>query len=141
MRVDKQLFPAFKELCRSEGYGTGQAVEEFIRVSVVAKSVRVALDGAAMQTKAQKETDAASLDKLLVDLDSMVEVARVELAKSDVFHPQVHREESLQTVMESVQRVLPRIEDGPTRGRAWSAIDKAMQYVHAERLRNAELVL
>jgi len=136
LRVDPHVLPAFKKLCFSENYSPGAAVERFMKAAVEAKSVAIALNGAAAFSVAQKEADRLALIRMITDIESRIESARIKLAKSDPFH-QTFEEAGLKGVVDEVERVLPRIEDHNLRNRAAVTVEAAGKCIREERIRIA----
>ncbi len=136
LRVDRRVLPLFKKLCRDEGFTLGRAVEEFMEASIEGGSVSVALNGAKKLTDSQRQADLRVAKSKVMDLRSLLETGRAEMR---AFHPiaPVQREESVGQVVESLMRILPRINDERVRKEAGLAVEEAMKYVHEERLRNA----
>lgn len=136
LRVDRHLLPSFKQLCQAEGFGIGEAVEGFMEAAVQARSVKVALDGAERLSEAQKLTDMVFVKARISDLESLMEAGRTEMKNSGPLN-RVWREEAVKEAVETVLRVLPRIEDLQAQKEIPRVVQRAAEYIAEERRHNA----
>ncbi len=136
LRVDEKLLPRFRELCRNEGFGMGEAIEKFVRVTVEGGSVKTALNGAARLTAAQKEADRATLRTMMLDLAGLIEAGRVEMKSHNPFAT-AHQTSFIRNIVDSMLGILPRIDDPSFRKETQVAIEMGMNYVREERLHNS----
>ncbi len=136
LRVDEKLLAPFKELCEVEKFGMGEAVEKFIRAAVEGRSVKTALNGATRLTAAQKEADRTALRTMMIDLGGLVDAGRVEMKSHRPFAT-ANQAISVKTIVDSMLRLLPRIDDPSISKEARVAIEMGVNYVREERLHNA----
>ncbi len=136
LRVDGNLLADFRSLCKTEGYGLGGAVEEFMRSAVQGKSTKLALAGANRVTEGQKNADELSLRAKIVDVESLVAAGRIEFQKSNPISG-VNNESAVMRSIGSILGILARIEEPSLRNHASAAVEGAMKYVEEERLFNA----
>lgn len=136
LRVDRHLLPSFKQLCQAEGFGIGEAVEGFMEAAVQARSVRVALDGAERLSEAQKLADLLYLKTRTADLKSLIGAGRIEF--KEVVMSRVYREKEVVGAVDSILRVLPRIENKSAADEASKTVEEAMRYLEEERRFNAQ---
>ncbi len=111
--MSRQVLPFFKELCRDEGFGVGEAVEMFMEAALQSKSVKFALDGAARLSESQKHADTIHLETKIADLKSLIEAGRIEFGEA--LMSGVYKEKEVMGAVDSILRILPRIEDKPVK--------------------------
>jgi hypothetical protein len=129
--------PSFKELCRSEGFGPGEAVEQFMKAAVHSKSVKLALDGAIRLSEAQKTADIALLKSKLSSVRSLVDAGRVEMQTAIFPRTMVYTGGQVKREADAILNVLPRIEDPTIIKEALKHLDMASKYIAEETEHNA----
>ncbi len=137
IRIDRHVLPRFKELCKCEGFGPGEAVEGFMKAAVYSKSVKLALDGAIRLSEAQKSADIALLKSKLVRIRSLVDAGRIEM-KTALPRIIVHAGVQVKREADAILNVLPRIEDPVLTKEALKNLEMASKYIAEETEHNAK---
>lgn len=135
VRVDRNVLPVFKDLCKAEGFGVGEAIEGFMKACVETKSVQLVIHGIAQVTDAQRTADLTRLKAEMSDLSSLVETSRQELKET---HHSVYHAGMVKEIAERVLRVVSRVDNKELVAESSKLIEDAYDYVREERTLNVQ---